>query len=141
MVTVNDTPRVDPQDLDALERQTKDYYETRGPTVFPMDDVIKGMERVVTEEFGKRAIPTDIPQVYQDLIKDLRKDTQELANSLIVAVRAAQDLEDDIVSRCRAHEEYTKREAKIAQKFKEKYSGIGAAIRAEIEAEEKEGGK
>jgi hypothetical protein len=129
-----------PADLDQLNRETEEFYEQRGPTVLPMDDVANGIAKIV-EDFGKRPIPADIPKVYQELIKQLHSGVQDMGRTFVETARAAEELENDIVSRCRAHENYMKREMTIAKKVREKYGAIAAEIKAELAAEEEGEGK
>lgn len=135
------------EDLDQRRETTQEFYDRRqaedydarpkAPLVLPMEDVATGIKDIV-EQFGKRAIPSDIPKAYQDLLKQLRQGLQDMAHTFIETARAAEDLESDIVARCRSHEEYMKREATIAQKVREKYGAIAAEIKAEM-AKETEG--
>jgi len=123
------------EDLDQVRETAPEFYERqKAPLVLPMEDVTIGIKDIV-EQFGKRAIPSDIPKAYQDLVKQLRQGLQDMAHTFIETARAAEDLEADIVSRCRSHEEYMKREATIAQKVREKYGAIAAEIKAEMAKE------
>ena len=131
-------PPTNLDDFRVLESQTKQFYEERGPVVLPMDDVASGIQNIV-EQFGKRPIPTDIPKVYQELIRQLHSGVQDMGRTFIETARAAEDLENVILTRCRDHEDYMQREMTIAKKVQEKYANIAAEIKAELDAEKGEG--
>jgi hypothetical protein len=116
-----------PVDLDAIPQ--------RGRQALPVLDVVTELQKI-TESFGKRQIPDDIPKEYRTIIEGIKNGQLDVLRSCTEAVQMSEGLIDQIVNRVRDHNAYMAREKKIASKLTEKYKGLWKAVEAELSEEE-----
>jgi hypothetical protein len=116
-----------PVDLDAIP--------PRGRQALPTLDVVTELQKI-TDGFGKRQIPDDIPQEYRTIIEGIKSGQLDVLRSCTEAVQMSEGLIDQIVNRVRDHNAYMAREKKIASKLTEKYKGLWKAVEAELSEEE-----
>lgn len=116
-----------PVDLDSIPPADK--------LVLPVNDIVLELQKI-TEEFGKRKVPDDIPQEYRTIIEGIKAGQRDVLTSCADAVQMSDALIDQIVHRVRQHNTYMAREKKIASKLTEKYKNLWRDIESELAAEE-----
>lgn len=93
-------------------------HPLRRPIPYPEGESPVDALRSVTEEYGRRRMPPNIPQVLQGVISHLRSNQNEILQVCAQSLLATEALIGDLVHRATQHQAYLDREKQIAETIK-----------------------
>lgn len=104
----------------------------RKPIPYPTGESPVDALRDVTQEYGRRKVPPNVPQALQEVIGRLRNQQNHVLLICTESIISTEALIKDLLDRVTRHEAYLAREAQIASVLRERADNLRKEITNEF---------